>query len=243
MPTLTLKFKENTISEYELPKGGSLTIGRLNDNQVVIENLAVSSRHAKIDSVGDGYLLTDLQSKNGSFVNSEKVSSHWLKNGDVITIGKHTLIFSGEGTETAGARPKAIADMDKTMVMDTAAHREMVAKSRAARQTQPESQPEPAGTGNAVLMFLTGGQEEYELTKKVTKIGKDTTSDIVVGGFFVGKTAANINKRPKGYFLAYVSGFSKPKVNGVAVKESVQLNEGDKIEIGSTKMEFTLSKG
>ena len=91
MPTLTLTFKENTIAEYRIEKGQSLTIGRKASNDIPIENLAVSGHHAKIDAVGDGFLLTDLKSKNGSFVNKMLVSSHWLKHDDAITIGKHTL--------------------------------------------------------------------------------------------------------------------------------------------------------
>jgi len=85
MPTLTLKFKDNVISEYPVNKSQTLTIGRLADNSVVVENLAVSGHHAKVDSVGNGFLLTDLQSKNGTFVNQNMVTSHWLKHGDVIT--------------------------------------------------------------------------------------------------------------------------------------------------------------
>ena len=71
MPILTLKFKNNVIADYQLEKGKSLTIGRRGANDVVIENLAVSGHHAKIDSVGDGFVLTDLQSKNGCFVNEQ----------------------------------------------------------------------------------------------------------------------------------------------------------------------------
>jgi len=54
----------------------------------------------------------------------------------------------------------------------------------------------------------------------------------------IGKTAATISKRPKGYYLSYVGGVAKPKVNDVAVKESVLLNEFDIIELGSVKMQF-----
>ena len=75
MPILTLYFKENNLGDYLLEKGQSLTIGRKETNDISIENLAVSGRHAKIDSEGDGFKLTDLQSKNGSFVNDEPVST------------------------------------------------------------------------------------------------------------------------------------------------------------------------
>jgi hypothetical protein len=52
MPMLTLKFKKNTIADYPLQKGKSVTIGRRTNNDIVVENLAVSGHHAKIDSIG-----------------------------------------------------------------------------------------------------------------------------------------------------------------------------------------------
>jgi len=234
MPTFTLKFKENVISEYRLEKGQSMTIGRREDNTVCIENLAVSGHHVKIDSVGDGFLLTDLQSKNGSFVNDQQVTSHWLKSGDLITIGKHTLAVSfGEG-ET---QPESADAMDQTMVMDTEKYRSLLAKSALKDETKvlPKEQP-------AVLSYLAGGEGEIELSKKLIKIGKDSSCDIVVSGMMVGHTAATISRRPNGYFLSFVSGMSKPKVNGESVKESVKLEEFDTIEIAGIKLQFVFQK-
>jgi len=233
MPILTLKFKDSNIGEYHIKEGQSLTIGRLDKNNIVVENLAVSGRHAKIDALEDGYLLTDLKSKNGSFVNEKQVTSHWLENNDVITIGKHTLVFAYKEGEKQ-FESAASGMMDKTMVMDTAAHRDLLAKSVPDMAAMEKK--EPIG----ILSFLSGGEGEIELTKKLTKIGKDSSSDIKVGGMMVGKTAATISKRPQGYHLSYVEGMSKPKVNNEAVKESVLLKEFDIIEIGSVKMEFIL---
>jgi len=234
MPTFTLKFKENVISEYRLEKGQSMTIGRREDNTVCIENLAVSGHHAKIDSVGDGFLLTDLQSKNGSFVNDQQVTSHWLKNGDLVTIGKHTLAVGfGEGE----AQPDSANGMDQTMVMDTEKYRSLLAKSALKDETKVLDRDQPA-----VLSYLAGGEGEFELSKKLVKIGKDSSCDIVVGGMMVGHTAATISRRPNGYFLSYVSGMAKPKVNGETVKESVQLNEFDTIEISGVKLQFVIQK-
>ena len=240
MPTITLKFKENTIAEFPINKGGTLSVGRLNDNQIVVENLAVSGHHCKIDSVGEGYLLTDLQSKNGTFVNQQRVASHWLKNGDVVTVGKHTLVFVHEGV---GAAPKpTMGDMEKTMVMDTAMHREMLAKSAKPEVAGAAGSHPAEDEGAAVLTYLSGGDGEVTVTRKLIKVGKADNNDIVVKGFLVGATAATIAKRPAGYYLSYVGGMSKPKVNGVPVKESVQLKDYDKIEVGSVTLQFNLSK-
>jgi pSer/pThr/pTyr-binding forkhead associated (FHA) protein len=197
---------------------------------VPIENLAVSGHHAKIDSVGEGFLLTDLQSKNGSFVNKELVSSHWLKEGDNILIGKHTLIFTYDEGEK---KPdESAGTMDQTMVMDTDKYRDMLA------QAIPQAAKVEAKEAVGMLSYLAGGEGEIKLVKKLIKIGKSSTSDIVVGGFMMGATAATISKRPQGYSLSYVGGMTKPKVNGVTVKEMVTLKDFDQIEIGSVKLQF-----
>jgi len=117
MPNLTLKYKDTKLEDYRLQKGHSLTIGRRKNNDVIIENLAVSGHHAKIDSVADGFVLVDLQSKNGSFVNEQLITSYWLKNEDVISIGKHSLVFFYSEDEVM---PDNDSDeMEKTMVIDT----------------------------------------------------------------------------------------------------------------------------
>jgi hypothetical protein len=235
MPKLTLKFKDNVVGEFELETGKSLTIGRIDSNDIVIENLAVSGHHAKIDAVGDGYLLTDLQSKNGSFVNDQQVTSHWLQHNDRILIGKHVLFFQylkGETRPQSSAAPSG--GMDQTMVMDTGQYRKMKEKSGAAAGAGLKG--EPIG----VLSYLAGGEGEVEITKKLFKIGKSSSSDLVVGGLMMGQTAATISKRPNGYSLSFVEGMTKPKLNGTAVKESVMLKEFDVVEIGHVKVQFVL---
>ena len=230
MPTLTLKFKDNSLGDYQIDKGQSLTIGRKDSNDIPIENLAVSGHHAKIDSVGDGYLLTDLQSKNGSFVNKQLVASHWLKAGDTIVIGKHTLVFSYSDGEK---QPEDTdSKMGATMVMETGKYREML-EATSDGEAPPAKHPKIG-----VLSYLSGGDGEFELKKKLTKIGKNAASDIVVGGLMMGQTALTISQRPNGYSLTYVEGMSKPRINGKVAKEMVMLREFDTIEIGSLKFQF-----
>ncbi len=247
MPILTLKFKNKAIKEYRLEHGSNMTIGRRSTNDIVIENLAVSGLHAKIDSMDGGFLLTDLQSKNGTFVNEKLVTSHWLKEGETVMIGKHTVTFSYAEDEL---RPQeaGVGVTDETMVMDTTSYRDMVAKSSPgspepapAPKTPPQAPhtPPPSHSGDiGVLTYLAGGAGDIELSNKLTKLGKNKANDIVIGGFMVGQTAAAISTRPNGYHIGYVGGMAKPKVNGETVKESVLLKEFDVIEIGSTKFQF-----
>ncbi len=232
MPLLTLKFKDNVIQDFTLQKETSITIGRRNDNDIVIENLAVSGNHAKIDSAGEGFVLTDLQSKNGCFVNERLVTSHWLKHGDKINIGKHTLVFEYRQGEVQPPGPSG--NMDKTMVMDTNKYRDMMSKSDSKSASPRMSK----NVQSAFLSYLSGGEGEVELSKKLIKIGKDSSCEIVVSGLGVGRTAATISKRPNGFYLSFVGGMSKIKVNNKIIKESVGLKEFDIIELGTAKMQF-----
>jgi pSer/pThr/pTyr-binding forkhead associated (FHA) protein len=234
MPTLKLNFKNKPIADYRLQKGLSMTIGRQKNNDVVIDNLAVSSHHAKIDSVGDEFVLIDLKSKNGSFVNEQLINSHWLKQGDVISIGKHTLTFCySEGEK----RPADASDeMEKTMIMDTSHYRSMMNKSKSKISRPIGSVGKNGVVG--VLTYLAGGNGEIKLSAKITKIGKHPRSDVVVRGLLVGQTAATISRRPDGFYLSYVDGIAKPKVNETPVKRSTLLNDLDIIYLGSSKLQF-----
>jgi pSer/pThr/pTyr-binding forkhead associated (FHA) protein len=246
MPKISLKFKGSVLADYHLPVGCSLKIGRKKDNDVVIENLAVSGHHAKIDSVGDGFVFIDLKSKNGSFVNEELVISHWLNDGDTINIGKHALIFSYFDSEV---RPEeAQSEMDKTMVMDTNEYRSMIEKS----DPKPEDAAAPVAAVSketkkkrvrGYITYLVGGEGTLSLKNKLTKIGKDTSSDIVVKGWAIGKTAATISRTRDGYFFSYVEGFSKPKINDKKVfKKPHKLTDSDVIDIGAVKFQFINKK-
>jgi pSer/pThr/pTyr-binding forkhead associated (FHA) protein len=93
MPVISVKFKGKKIEEHSLVRGLGCNIGRKKENDIVIDNLAVSGFHAQIDSVSNTFVLRDLESTNGTFVNDEKITMHNLKHNDSILIGKHKLIF------------------------------------------------------------------------------------------------------------------------------------------------------
>ena len=76
------------------------------------------------------------------------------------------------------------------------------------------------------------------MTKKLTRLGKADDAEIKLSGLFMGSTVATISKRPAGFSLNLAAGRTKVKVNGEVVKESIQLNDFDTIEIGSYKFQF-----
>ncbi len=232
MLTLTLQLKEKTIREYRFQKGKTVSIGRRSDNDVVVNNLGVSGRHAKVEFRDGGFLLTDLGSTNGTLVNKKPVSSHRLKDKDIITIGKYTLAFAfnEERYQSEGS----VCGMDQTVVMDTDSFRPM--PDNTVTTPPPKKHNDYLG----VLSFLTGRKREFILSKKFVKIGKGPSSDILIGGILVSQTAATISKRSNGYYLSNAGGIIKPKVNGKKVKESVRLKALDIIKIGPEKIQLDL---
>ena len=236
MERLILTFNKQIISKFSFDKN-SLTIGRKPENDVQIDNLAVSGHHARIDKTGDDFILTDLQSTNGTFVNHKKISSHTLKHGDNVQIGKHVLLFLSSEKQGAPAEgPPKEPELDKTMILDTAKQRELLAKQ--AKPGAPSSTT-AAAEKYGVLTALGGSNlGEIELKKKLTRIGKAGTSEVRLGGMMMPAVAATISKRPTGYTIASTGGRAKIKVNGKVVHESVSLKDFDTIEIGSHKFQF-----
>jgi pSer/pThr/pTyr-binding forkhead associated (FHA) protein len=230
MARLILMYNKQVVSEHPFEEGG-ITIGRHEDNTVVIDNLAVSGFHARIDRKGSDYILTDLQSTNGTFVNDEKISARKLSHGDNILIGKHVILFVASDKERVEKAKKTA--FRKTMLLDTEKQRELL--SRQKTPPIPVTLPEKIG----VVSFIDGsGLGEIELDKKLTRIGKADTSEIRLKGVLMGATAATITRRPSGYVITFTGGMTKLKVNKKVVKDSVKLNEFDTIELGSYKFQF-----
>src|SRR5688500_19503216 len=91
MATLSLQFEDLVLKEHVM--GLMMTIGRLPDNTIVIDNPAVSGHHACVFRDGDRFIVEDLDSTNGTFVNDRRVSRYTLQHGDVVLVGKHRLVF------------------------------------------------------------------------------------------------------------------------------------------------------
>ncbi len=91
MIKLQLKFKEKVLKELLTDKN-EIAIGRDTANDLCIDNLATSSRHARVFKGPDNkYAVEDLNSTNGTNVNGKKVMTQVLNDKDLIAIGKHII--------------------------------------------------------------------------------------------------------------------------------------------------------
>ncbi len=134
MTILTLRYNEKNLKDYALVRGQHLTIGRNPDNDIVIENAAVSGYHARIESVVSSFVIRDLKSTNGVFVNKQRIETHALQHNDIVRVGKHELVFNrlvfDRSVRVDKSRPvdEDFID-DKTRFLDTREHRAVIQES------------------------------------------------------------------------------------------------------------------
>lgn len=222
MARLIVKFRGAVVQEHILDKP-SVRIGRREGNDIRIDNLAVSGNHAKIEKIDGSYIIVDLKSTNGTFVNNKKIVQAKLRHLDEIMIGKHILIFEDESQEAAVAEGEF-----------------QEAKSEALAHEQPLQKPTGESLGKpAVLKFLEPPQQpDVVLQKKLTVIGRREDAEIKLRGLFEPKVAAIIARKPAGYSLL-PEGKLKVRLNGRAISQRTDLKEGDVIEVGSLKLLFS----
>ncbi len=78
-----------------------VNIGRRDDNHLVIEDLRVSRNHAQLRAVKGKYIIFDLNSTGGIFVNGQRISQATLSPGDVISLAGFTMIFGESSTPSS----------------------------------------------------------------------------------------------------------------------------------------------
>ena len=112
MLRIILKFNSTVLKELKIDQD-EIIIGRDSGNDIQIDNVAVSREHAKIIRGPNYYLIEDLNSTNGTFVNGKKISKKFLKEDDEISIGKHSLQIILE-ERPAIRKEKKIKGIDST---------------------------------------------------------------------------------------------------------------------------------
>ena len=135
MARLILSLGGQVLAEFNMTKE-RYTIGRLPDNDVRIDNPAVSGHHSLIINILNDSFLEDLSSTNGTYVNGKLIKKHALQHGDVVTIGHHQLRY----VETVAEEEESDDEFARTMIIGDAqqAVREAAAASASRAGARPE---------------------------------------------------------------------------------------------------------
>jgi pSer/pThr/pTyr-binding forkhead associated (FHA) protein len=70
-----------------------VTAGRHPDSDIFLDDITVSRRHAELRRTADGYVVRDVGSLNGTYVNRDRIDSVLLNNGDEVQVGKFRLVY------------------------------------------------------------------------------------------------------------------------------------------------------
>ncbi len=213
MAKLILSLNGIVQREYEINQE-RLLIGRKPDNDVQIDTLQVSGKHALIITMLQDSFLEDLGSTNGSYVNGKLVSKYALKDCDVIMIGRHELKYINKNATSADDV------FEKTMSINPGLAQAAVYSAKKSADV---------GMSLCHLSILNGPNagKEMELNKALTTLGK---KDLQV---------AEIARRPEGYFLTQIEGDALLLVNNEEISaKTYKLKDSDLIELAGIKMQF-----
>ncbi|MEZ5565783.1 MAG: FHA domain-containing protein [Gammaproteobacteria bacterium] len=252
MARLILSLDGQVLAEFNMSKE-RYTVGRLQDNDIRIDNPTVSGHHSLVINILNDSFLEDLNSTNGTYVNGRLIKKHALQNGDVVTVGRHQLRF------VDGAADEEEDEFASTMVIErqvggaealakAAAMSASLDSARSSRSsgndsggaaTPAVSRPagaDPASKPLAVakVQVLNGSfaGREITLNKALTTLGRP------------GVQVVAITRRSDGYHLVQVENAADqnpPKLNGDALgPQARKLTDNDVIEIIGIKMGFFL---
>ena len=231
MARVLLKYKGAVLKEVILNKEVT-TVGRKPDNDIIIDNQAVSGHHAKILLNNNIITITDLNSLNGTYLSGQPISQSELYDGDIITIGVHTLDIFSDKKRDADKKVFAVQgrSMEETMI---------ITSSDQKKPFSPSDKGAQDVLGGFVVVEGSADKKDYEFSERVSMIGSQEGSQIVLKGFFASKIAALVNRRKEGYFIT-PSGGSKLKVNGKEIAQRYDLKDGDIVDVGNLKLQFYL---
>lgn len=226
-PMIILKFRDREIDHWEFDRP-SFRIGRTPDNDIVIDNLAVSRLHAVLEEEKGIYYVRDCDSLNGTVVNGKKVGRARLGNGDQISIGKHTICFRAQGGQAVPSG-ESVQGFDQTMIFEAHSKKPLNA---------PAIAPQADAKRNPRLIVKTSyGDRVVELTNEPLTIGKDVDADVAIDGWFVAKHHVEIIRKHGRVVLRHLSGLRRVTVDGRPVRE-IELKDNDEIKIANEAFVF-----
>lgn len=215
-PHLMLFLGERELKRVAL-SSGQMSIGRDPSNNIVIDNLSVSRKHAVVSFIDGKCIIEDLESANGTFVDGKRIEKQFeLKDGQEAVIGKHAVRFIARAVRQE--KIPGAGGLDQTIFM------------RMPAISMPSSQKEP---------ILTVGGQSVPIKQTPFSIGADPTCDLPLQGKGIKPQHAQIKQDAGGQlWISHEAGvLSTTRINGQKVKVA-PLRSGDLLQLGSVLVRF-----
>jgi len=240
MTRYSVYYAGELVKIYELDEP-IIFIGRLPENTIPISNMGVSRRHVKIEQDTDyTYMLSDLNSLNGTLINGEKVKKKTLCHGDKIAIGKYIIIYEDSDKSESPAQSDEALQEESDTIVGTAVPAGSMMKNTLTQPaiTEKHTKADVGLSAQSGAVFIeTTRHVVYKLDRDFLTIGFDDEDDIFASGFMITKAFAIIEKLDDGFYISVQKLMSKIKVNGKTVKKH-RLEHRDRVEIGSNTFRF-----
>ncbi|MCB1801336.1 MAG: FHA domain-containing protein [Gammaproteobacteria bacterium] len=221
-------FRGDTLLEQRELTDAHTTIGRADDNAIVLQGRGVSKHHAVIERSDDGYLYIDRGSANGSFISGQRVERHPLAYWDEIQIFDYVLKFMAVARargEEAGVPEPALQAQEETMELDIGSLGDLARLKRRAR------------VAALLLERPDASEQRFSLERVNFSIGRAPDSDLRIGGWLAPRTAARIQRRSDGFYLL-PGRRGKVRINGIRVLRQARLSDGDRLSVRGVPLQF-----
>jgi ABC-type multidrug transport system ATPase subunit/pSer/pThr/pTyr-binding forkhead associated (FHA) protein len=220
--TYKLILSSGSPKEVELTRA-EMIIGRDPSVDLPISSPAVSRRHARLSREGDAYVLEDLGSSNGTFVNDQKlVGRRQLKSGDQIRLGQAVTLYyvapKVESSDATVVRAAPVVDAGMQTVIGV----------------EPLPSEVEAGPPELIITIAGENPRTYSLTRQSLTIGRIEGNDIIIPSGIVSRQHARLEKANGGYQLVVSQEAKNPILfEGRPLEGSRILRHGDILRIGS----------
>lgn len=218
MSKLILTLDGAVVKEYPIDKD-SISIGRKHGNDIQLNDLTVSGRHALIVSMGEHIYVDDLGSTNGTLLNGARISKTLIKHGDVVQVGNYQFTYFDDAETEYEPTMFIQAEIEDTQIIDT----------NAANKQQIK------GEKLGAVKILNGplSNKTLELRKPFNTIG------------FNGVKMAIISRATDHYTISALKSSKlrrsndAPMHNGNLISvDPIRLKDGDILELAGTQMRF-----
>jgi pSer/pThr/pTyr-binding forkhead associated (FHA) protein len=242
MASLTLQLEGGVSKEYAM--ASMITIGRQSDNTVVIDSPGVSSHHACVFRDRDNFIVEDLQSTNGTFVNDSRVARKTLENGDVVMVGRHRLVFdqSSVGDSPIREAQAPLPTQGETVFLDKQEHQRLLGIVMNAEARANESRDGTVSGKLGMLRVVAGRADrpEYVLEGHTSLIGRANWTLIRLKGWFKPRVAVAITRNEHSYVATLLRG--SMLVNNRPMNGRHDLKDGDVLEVGGLTLAFAFKE-
>ena len=222
MPSLVVRISGTAPWEVDL-EGKECTVGRSPDCDIVLEADGVSREHARFVMSGGRVVVEDLESRNGTFVNDEKIERRALRSGDHVRLGPSVqLDFTGDEPKAHGAGKGGKAKRGGKRGSKAAAGGGAGPLFRTEWVLIPE---EPDGASNAIV-----------LRSRVTTVGRKGSATVAIEDDSISRMHARLDREEDQLFVSDLKSRNGTLVNDQPVMRE-SLSPGDIVTFGSLPFE------